>query len=125
MKDMVSWTMWTAIKRALHQVFGYDVLGTTTAVRQDIDERCFQYEYGTLRVTDTGKEKTVHFVRVGSVREVIIRTLTSLHKTGGLATYSNFPADQLCLLVAGDKGGSSTKLVLVLLSIYPILFAKV
>ena len=115
-KGMMSWTMWTALKRALHQVFGYDVLGTTTAVRQEIDERCFEYEYGTFKVTDTGKEKTVHFVRVSSVREVIVRTLTSLHKTGGLATHSNFPADQLRLLVAGDKGGSSTKLVLVFLN---------
>ena len=42
--------------------------------------------------------------------------MAHLASSGDLATHSNFPNDCLWLMLAGDKGGSSTKLMLVFLN---------
>ena len=112
-KRMMPWTMWCAVKRALHSVLGYDVLGTTQNARDTCAEHYFQYDFGSFQVTEKGKKQTAHFLRVKSVQEVVARTMERLALSGDLAAHSNFPNDCLWLMLAGDKGGSSTKLMLV------------
>ena len=50
------------------------------------------------------------------MQEVVARTMERLASAGDLAAHSNFPNDCQWLMLAGDKGGSSSKLMLVFLN---------
>ena len=115
-KRMMPWTMWDAVKRALHSVCGFDVLGSHSSVRNVCTEHFFEYDFGSFEVVEKGRVKTAHFLRVKSVQEVVKTTMKRLAATGELTIHSNLPHNCLWLILAGDKGGSSTKLMLVFLN---------
>ena len=116
LKSLMPWTMFQTLKRTLQSKFGYDVVGTTSSVRQEVQEHSFDYEYGTFEVLENDARKTCHFIRVQDVRDVIVSSIKALHRNDQLHPYSNFPRQRLWLLLTGDKGGQSTKLVLAFLN---------
>lgn len=55
LKALMPWTLWSTMKRTLHRVFGYDVVGTTAACRAEVDQLMFRYEYGSFTLDQRGK----------------------------------------------------------------------
>ena len=112
LKSKMPWTLWKAIKRQLKSVLGYDAVGTIASTRQAVQDRSFEHEYGTFTVGD----KVGHFIRITNVQQVLERSMKTLHDNGLLRDHVVFPRDQLRILLTGDKGGTSTKLMMVFLN---------
>ena len=54
----------------------------------------------------------VSFLRVSNVSDVVQKSVTQLNESGMLVEKSNIPKNVLWVLLTGDKGGKSTKLLL-------------
>ena len=101
--------LWRLVKRTLNDNLGFDFLGTESKLREGLKEHGeFVYEAGNF---EAGGKK-VSFVRVTSILEVIQKSVLALHRSKQLIPIPNTPVDCLHVLVTGDKGGSSTKILL-------------
>ena len=60
--------------------------------------------------SSTGKD--VSFVRVADVYDVVKKSINGLNESGFFVEKSNIPKNLLWVLLTGDKGGKSTKLLL-------------
>ena len=91
-------------------------------LRDELKETEFKYECGSFQTScdADGKTKTVYFVRVTDIKEVVMKTLTELCSSRNLYCPPNIPPSELRLLVTGDKSGSSTKLYLQTLNVKSI-----
>ena len=69
----------------------------------------FEYEYGNFE-SATGKK--VSFVRVANISDVLKRSVSQLNDSHFLVKKSNIPNNVLWVLLTGDKGGKSTKLLM-------------
>lgn len=69
----------------------------------------FEYECGNF-ASSTGKQ--VSFVRVTNVSDVVKKSVNQLNESGFFVEKSNIPKNLLWVLLTGDKGGKSTKLLL-------------
>ena len=69
----------------------------------------FEYECGNF---ESSNEKKVSFVRAANVSDVVKKYVTQLNESGFFVEKSNIPRNLLWVLLTGDKGGKSTKLLL-------------
>ena len=69
----------------------------------------FEYECGNFK---KGNGKKASFVRVANVSDVVKKSVTQLNESGFFVEKSNIPKNLLWVLLTGDKGGKSTKLLL-------------
>ena len=69
----------------------------------------FEYECGNLK---SSSGKTVSFLRVVNTADVIKKSVHQLNASGLVVKKSNVPYNVLWILLSGDKGGKSTKLLL-------------
>lgn len=88
---------------------GYDIFGPEMEIRNHFKSLEFQYECGDFK-SSTGKK--VSFLRVSNVSDVVQKSVTQLNESGMLVEKSNIPKNVLWVLLTGDKGGKSTKLLL-------------
>lgn len=97
---------------------GYDVFGSEKEIRKKLDSMEFEYECGTFETIPTanGESKTVSFLRVVNIEDVIRSTVQELSDSRKLEKHHNIPDDVLWFLLSGDKGGPSTKLLFQVLS---------
>ena len=116
LKKELSFETWRVVKRALSNVTGTDILGTEKQLRNEMDKSYFEYECGTFKTVEKECEKSVTFVRVTNLQNVITKTVQQLQSTGELCSYENIPGDCLKVLVCGDKGSQQTKLMLSVLN---------
>ena len=80
-------------------------MGTETELKKQLD--CHgNYEYGTVVL----HERKINFVRVTDVNNLINKTVQILNSQGMLHNEKNNP-DCLRILICGDKGGPSTKIL--------------
>ena len=96
------------LKGALDKVFGVDTFGPENDLRKYLSSKEFEFENGEY-VTES--LDTVHFVRVKSVKNVVIKTVQDLATENLLVHLSNNRKRTLWLLICGDEGGASTKLI--------------
>ena len=97
------------VKRTLQENLGVDLLGTEFKLREGLKEHGeFVYEAGSFEA----EGKKVSFLRVTSILEVIQKSVLALQGSKRLIPIPNTPVDCLHVLVTGDKGGSSTKILL-------------
>ena len=69
----------------------------------------FEYECGNF---ESSNGKKVSFVRVANVSDVVKKSVTQLNESGFFVEKTNIPKNLLWILLTGDKGGKSTKLLL-------------
>ena len=69
----------------------------------------FEYECGNFK---SSSGKAVFFLRVINIADVIKKSVHQLNASGLLVKKSNVPDNVLWILLSGDKGGKSTKLLL-------------
>jgi len=69
----------------------------------------FEYECGNF-ASSTGKQ--VSFVRVTNLSDVVKKSVNQLNESGFFVEKSNIPKNLLWVLLMGDKGRKSTKLLL-------------
>ena len=69
----------------------------------------FEYECGNFK---SSSGKTVSFLRVVNITDVIKKSVHQLNASGLVVKKSNVPDNVLWILLSGDKGGKSTKLLL-------------
>ena len=88
---------------------GYDIFGSEKEIRGHLKSMEFEYECGNFE-SSTGKD--VSFVRVADVYDVVKKSINGLNESGFFVEKSNIPKNLLWVLLTGDKGGKSTKLLL-------------
>ena len=88
---------------------GYDIFGSEKGIREHLKSMEFEYECGNF---ESSNEKKVSFVRVANVSDVVKKSVTQLNESGFFVEKSNIPRHLLWVLLTGDKGGKSTKLLL-------------
>ena len=69
----------------------------------------FKYE---CRNFESSNRKEVSFLRVANVSDVVKKSVTQLNESGFFVEKSNIPRNLLWVLLTGEKGGKSTKLLL-------------
>ncbi|KAJ7391182.1 hypothetical protein OS493_019313 [Desmophyllum pertusum] len=97
------------IKRSFKDALGYDIFGPERDIRNHLKSMEFAYECGNFE-SSTGKQ--VSFVRVANISDVITKSVTQLNESDHFVKKSNVPNNVLWVLLTGDKGGKSTKLML-------------
>lgn len=88
---------------------GYDIFGPEKEIREHLKSMEFEYECGNF---ESSNGKKVSFVRVANVSDVVKKSVSQLSESGYLAEKCNIPKNLLWVLLTGDKGGKSTKLLL-------------
>lgn len=88
---------------------GYDVFGSEKEIREHLKSMEFEYECGNF---ESSNGKKVSFVRVANMSDVVKKSVTQLNESGFFVEKSNIPNNLLWVLLTGDKGGKSTKLLL-------------
>lgn len=88
---------------------GYDIFGPEMAIRNHLKSLEFEYECGNF---ESSNGKKVSFVRVTNLSDVVKKSFAQLNESGMLVEKSNIPKNVLWVLLTGDKGGKSTKLLL-------------
>lgn len=88
---------------------GYDIFGSEKEIRGHLKSMEFEYECGNFE-SSTGKD--VSFVRVADVSDVVKKSVNELNESGFFVEKSNIPKNLLWVLLTGDKGGKSTKLLM-------------
>ena len=88
---------------------GYDIFGPEKEIREHLKSMEFEYECGNF---ESSNGKKVSFVRVANVCDVGKKSVTQLSESDFLAEKSNIPKNLFWVLLTGDKGGKSTKLLL-------------
>ena len=73
----------------------------------------FEYECGNFK---RSSGKTVSFLRVVNIADVIKKSVHQLKASGLVVKKSNVPDNVLWILLSGDKGGKSIKLLLQILN---------
>ena len=106
LKEEMPFTLWRTVKRAMAGVFGPKAMQSEREVRQFISEIHYQYECGSFEATRTNKLYQVTFVRVTKLQEVVTKMVDSLRQASHLTTHDN-----IVLMLSGDKGSTSTKLL--------------
>ncbi|CAB3978763.1 Hypothetical predicted protein [Paramuricea clavata] len=105
--------LWRVVKRALCDITGQDVIGTEKELRTFLDREHLNFECGSF---ETSGNKSVTFVRITSVREVLPALIHSFQSEGQLSCLTNIQNNHLVALIAGDKGSAHTKLVITVLN---------
>ena len=113
LKAELPWEQIRMLKRAFKDSFGFDVFGSEKELRKYIGELELPFESGTYT---TREGKSVSFVRISNVEFVIKQLVEELIQVDALETPDNIDSNTLYLLLPGDKGGSSTKLLLQVLN---------
>ena len=116
LKKEMSLESWRLVKWAVESVTGVDVLGTEQNLREEKAKSYFEFECGTFTTTENECQKTVTFVRVINLAQVITKTVEQLQSCGELTCQENIPVNCLKLLVCRDKGSQQTKLMLMVLN---------
>ena len=88
---------------------GYDIFGSEKEIREHLKSMEFEYECGNF---ESSNGKKVSFVRVANVSDVVKKSVTQLNESGFFVEKTNIPKNLLWILLTGDKGGKSTKLLL-------------
>ena len=88
---------------------GYDIFGPEKEIREHLKSMEFEYECGNF---ESSNGKKVSFVRVANVSDVVKKSVSQLSESGYLAEKINIPKKLLWVVLTGDKGGKSTKLLL-------------
>ena len=88
---------------------GYDIFGPEKGIREHLKSMEFEYESGNF---ESSNGKKVSFIRVANVSDVVKKSVTQLNESGFFVEKSNIPRNLLWVLLTGDKGGKSTKLLL-------------
>ena len=113
LKAELPWEQIRMLKRTFTESFGIDVFGSEKQLRKYLGTLEIPYETGSHVTSDS---KTVHFARVTDIKFVITSMVQELIASKSLNTPQNIPNDTLYVLLADDKGGSSTKILLQLLN---------
>ena len=114
LKAELPWEQIRMLKRAFDETFGFDVFGSEKMLREYVGKLEIPFESGTF-TTQGGK--TVNFVRVVNVKEVIEQMVEELIESNSLKSPENINENTLYITLLGDKGGTSTKLLLQVLNI--------
>jgi Protein of unknown function (DUF1280) len=77
-------------------------------IRAKVNTADALYETGAVKFN----QKDVRYVRLMKVKERVLEVLKGHAENGHLRQYSAISGDKLRVTVSGDKGGSSTKLLL-------------
>ena len=113
LKKEMPWGLWRVVKRALCDITGQDVIGTEKDLRTFLDREHLNFECGSF---ETSGNKSVTFVRITSIREVLTALIHSFQSEGQLPCLTNIQNNHLVALIAGDKGSAHTKLVITVLN---------
>ena len=104
LKKEMPLNLWKIVKRALSDSFGVDVMGTERELREGLKEHGeFDYEVGKF-INSAGE--TVTFLRATDVRSLCKNSFDALKDAKLLPNDNN-----VSLLICGNKGGSSTKII--------------
>ena len=82
-------------------------------MRNHLKSMEFEYECGNFK---SSSGKTVSFLRVVNIADVIKKSVHQLKASGLVVKKSNVPDNVLWILLSGDKGGKSIKLLLQILN---------
>ena len=105
LKKEMPLNLWKSVKRALKDDFGVDIMGTEHELREGLKSHGeFEYEVGEF-TNEAGD--VVTFLRVTDPESLCRSSLDDMRK-GGLIPPEN---NDICLLVCGDKGSESTKII--------------
>ena len=113
LKAELPWEQIRMLKRAFDETFGFDVFGSEKMLREYVGKPEIPFESGTF-TTQGGK--TVNFVCVVNVKEVIEQMVEELIESNSLKSPENINENTLYITLLGDKGGTSTKLLLQVLN---------
>ena len=104
LKKEMPLNLWKIVKRALSDSFSVDVMGTERELREGLKEHGeSDYEVGEF-INSAGE--TVTFLRATDVRSLCKNSFDALKDAKLLPNDNN-----VSLLICGDKGGSSTKII--------------
>ena len=103
------------LKRAFKENFGFDVFGSEKQIREKMSKYELPFESGTYQ-TVGDNPKTVNFVRITQVDDVMNMVIKELDEAKLLENLPGLPNNELYVLLTGDKGGSSTKVMLQILN---------
>ena len=101
------------LKRAFSDAFGFDIFGFEKSLHEYVGKLEMPFESGTFT---SEVSKTVHFVRIVDVKHVIMQFVEELLESDSLETPGNINNNTLYISLLGDKGGTSTKLLLQVLN---------
>ena len=97
------------MKHLSKDVAGRDVVGSEQQLRNYIKDKCYyQFEAGSFVSSNS---RTVTFVRIVDLQEVIKHSLKNLGDAGELTNTENIPPGTLSILLCADRGSSQTKLL--------------
>ncbi len=113
MKREMPWALWRVVKRALCDIAGKDVVGTEKELRTYLDGEHLNFECGSF---ETSGNKSVTFVRITNIAQVLTALVHSFQSEGQLSCLSNIQSNHLVALIAGDKGSTQTKMVMTVLN---------
>ena len=103
LKKEMPLNLWKTVKRTLNDTFGVDIMGTENQLCEGLQKHGeFEYEVGES-VNSSGD--AVSFLRVTDFEGLLKTSLEELRKAGQLS------GNDISLLICGDKGGDSTKLL--------------
>ena len=104
LKKEMPLNLWKIVKRALSDSFGVDVMGTERELHEGLKEHGeFDYEVGEF-INSAGE--TVTFLPATDVRSLCKNSFDARKDAKLLPNDNN-----VSLLICGDKGGSSTKII--------------
>ena len=121
LKAELPWEQVRMLKRAFSDAFGLDVFSSEKLLREYVGKLEMPFESGTF-ATETGE--TVHFVHIVDVVHVITQLVEELLESDSLATPRNINNNTLYVSLLGDKGGTSTKLLLQVLNTFSIIHSN-
>ena len=101
------------LKRAFDKTFGFDELGSEKMLREYVGKLEMPFESGTFTIQGG---KTVNFVRVVNVKEVMEQMVGKLIESNGLKSPENINENTLYISRLDDKECTSTKLLLQVLN---------
>ena len=100
LKRELSFEQWRTVKRLLKDVTGRDVIGSEQKLRNYIEDKCYyQFEAGSFVSSNS---RTVTFVRIVDLQEVIKHSLKNLGDAGDLTNIENIPLGTLSILLCTD-----------------------
>ena len=103
------------LKQAFEENFGFDLFRSEKQIRKKMSEYQLPFESGTYQ-TAGDNPKTVNFVRITQVDDVMNMVIKELDEAKLLENLPGLPNNELYVLLTGDKGGSSTKVMLQILN---------
>ena len=113
LKAELPWEQIHMLKRAFNETFGFDVFGSENMLQEYVGKLEMPFESGTF-ATQGGK--TINFVGVVNVKEIIEQMVEELTESNSLKSSENKNENTFYISLLGDKGGTSTKLLLQVLN---------